>query len=184
MSLKPHEMAKSRVDGMFLALCGTVVGSAGAVMRYPQSLENLCSWTPQAFPLLCGFHDLCLALKSPKTTQHVLEVELSRRTPTAASPASQQKRPLAKRQPASPQKDVPSKKQAKSERKLPRTSASPRHIEDSSSMEEGEPSAEESSVEIASAKSAKPVIAQSSTAAKAAESASAPGPSQKDDGFT
>ncbi|GFW49350.1 RNA-directed DNA polymerase from mobile element jockey [Trichonephila clavipes] len=51
-------------------------------------------------------------------------------------------------------------------------------------MEEGESSAEESSVEIASAKSAKPVIAQSSPAAKAAESASAPGPSQKDDGFT
>ncbi|GFU29275.1 hypothetical protein TNCV_2347151 [Trichonephila clavipes] len=50
----------------------------------------------------------------------------------------------------------------------------PRHIEDSSSMEEGESSAEESSVEIASAKSAKPVIAQSSPAAKAAESASAP----------
>ncbi|GFT71880.1 hypothetical protein TNCV_2346931 [Trichonephila clavipes] len=109
---------------------------------------------------------------------------LSRRTPTAASPASQQKRSLAKRQPASPQKDVPSKKQAKSERKLPRTSASPRHIEDSSSMEEGESSAEESSVEIASAKSAKPVIAQSSPAAKAAESVSAPGPSKKDDGFT
>ncbi|GFY16047.1 nucleic-acid-binding protein from transposon X-element [Trichonephila clavipes] len=51
-------------------------------------------------------------------------------------------------------------------------------------MEEGESSAEESSVEIASAKSATPVIAQSSPAAKAAESASAPGPSKKDDGFT
>ncbi|GFU32031.1 nucleic-acid-binding protein from transposon X-element [Trichonephila clavipes] len=51
-------------------------------------------------------------------------------------------------------------------------------------MEEGETSAEESSVEIASAKAAKPVIAQSSPAAKAAENASAPGPSQKDDGFT
>ncbi|GFY16048.1 hypothetical protein TNCV_340971 [Trichonephila clavipes] len=51
-------------------------------------------------------------------------------------------------------------------------------------MEEGESSAEESSVEIASAKSAKPVIAQSSPAAKAAESVSAPGPSKKDDGFT
>ncbi|GFT14143.1 nucleic-acid-binding protein from transposon X-element, partial [Trichonephila clavipes] len=38
----------------------------------------------------------------------------------------------------------------------------------------GESSAEESSVEIASAKSAKPVIAQSSPAAKAAESVSAP----------
>ncbi|GFT30640.1 nucleic-acid-binding protein from transposon X-element, partial [Trichonephila clavipes] len=60
----------------------------------------------------------------------------------------------------------------------------PRHIEDSSSMEEGESSAEESSVEIASAKPAKPVIAQSSPAAKAAESASAPGTSKKDDGFT
>ncbi|GFU10870.1 hypothetical protein TNCV_3494681 [Trichonephila clavipes] len=58
-------------------------------------------------------------------------------------------------------------------KKLPRTSPPPRHIEDSSSMEEGESSAEESSVEIASAKSAKPVIAQSSPAAKAAESVSA-----------
>ncbi|GFU69380.1 hypothetical protein TNCV_625041 [Trichonephila clavipes] len=47
-----------------------------------------------------------------------------------------------------------------------------------------ESSAEESSVEIASAKPAKPVIAQSSPAAKAAESASAPGTSKKDDGFT
>ncbi|GFW80280.1 RNA-directed DNA polymerase from mobile element jockey [Trichonephila clavipes] len=60
----------------------------------------------------------------------------------------------------------------------------PRHIEDSSSMEEGETSAEESSVEIDSAKSGKSVIAQSSPAAKAAESACAPESSQKDDGFT
>ncbi|GFY32595.1 nucleic-acid-binding protein from transposon X-element [Trichonephila clavipes] len=51
-------------------------------------------------------------------------------------------------------------------------------------MEEGETSAEESSVEIDSAKPAKSVIAQSSPAAKAAESASAPEPSKKDDGFT
>ncbi|GFU19932.1 nucleic-acid-binding protein from transposon X-element [Trichonephila clavipes] len=50
--------------------------------------------------------------------------------------------------------------------------------------EEGESSAEESSVEIDSAKSAKSVIAQSSPAAKAAESASAPESSKKDDGFT
>ncbi|GFS85341.1 uncharacterized protein TNCV_75731 [Trichonephila clavipes] len=92
---------------------------------------------------------------------------------------------LAKRQPASPQKDVPSKKQAKSERKLPHTSTSPRHIEDAaSSMEEGESTAEESSEEVGSAKSAKPVVAPSSSASKAAESASAPGTSQKDDGFT
>ncbi|GFU68506.1 hypothetical protein TNCV_323841 [Trichonephila clavipes] len=101
-----------------------------------------------------------------------------------ASPASQQKRPLAKRQPASPQKRRSVEEAGEIERKLPRTSASPRHIEDSSSMEEGESSAEESSVEIASAKSTTPVIAQSSPAAKAAESASAPGPSKKDDGFT
>ncbi|GFV11012.1 nucleic-acid-binding protein from transposon X-element [Trichonephila clavipes] len=51
-------------------------------------------------------------------------------------------------------------------------------------MVEGETSAEESSVEIDSAKSAKLAIAQSSPAAKAAESASAPESSQKDDGFT
>ncbi|GFV75945.1 hypothetical protein TNCV_1455421 [Trichonephila clavipes] len=141
-------------------------------------LVNLVQWAA----LKCSRRSI--RLQNAEFKKYIREVELSRRTPTAASPASQQKRPLAKRQPASPQKDVPSKKQAKSERKLPRTPASPRHIEDSSSMEEGESSAEESSVEIASAKSAKPVIAQSSPAAKAAESASAPGPSQKDDGFT
>ncbi|GFV55004.1 hypothetical protein TNCV_3623291 [Trichonephila clavipes] len=51
---------------------------------------------------------------------------------------AQQKRPLTET-PAriAAEEDVPSKKQAKSERKFPRTSASPRHIEDSSSMEEG-----------------------------------------------
>ncbi|GFT94153.1 nucleic-acid-binding protein from transposon X-element [Trichonephila clavipes] len=141
-------------------------------------LVNLVQWAA----LKCSRRSI--RLQNAEFKKYIREVELSRRTPTAASPASQQKRPLAKRQPVSPQKDVPSKKQAKSERKLPRTSTSPRHIEDSSSMEEGETSAEESSVEIASAKSAKTVIAQSSPAAKAAENASAPGPSQKDDGFT
>ncbi|GFW56186.1 hypothetical protein TNCV_4628161 [Trichonephila clavipes] len=141
-------------------------------------LVNLVQWAA----LKCSRRSI--RLQNAEFKKYIREVELSRRTPTAASPASQQKRPLAKNQPVSPHKDVPSKKQAKSERKLPRTSTSPRHIEDSSSMEEGETSAEESSVEIASAKSAKPVIAQSSPAAKAAESASAPGPSQKDDGFT
>ncbi|GFY32010.1 RNA-directed DNA polymerase from mobile element jockey [Trichonephila clavipes] len=141
-------------------------------------LVNLVQWAA----LKCSRRSI--RLQNAKFKKYIREVELSRRTPTAASPASQQKRPLAKRQPASPQKDVPSKKQAKSERKLPRTSTSPRHIEDSSSMEEGETSAEESSVEIDSAKSAKSVIAQSSPAAKAAANASAPGPSQKDDGFT
>ncbi|GFV66770.1 RNA-directed DNA polymerase from mobile element jockey [Trichonephila clavipes] len=115
----------------------------------------------------------------------VQEVELSKRVPTATSPASQQKRQQAKRQPASPQKDVPSKKQAKSERKLPHTSTSPRHIEDAaSSMEEGESTAEESSDEVNSAKPAKSVIAPGSPAAKAAKSASAPESNQKDDGFT
>ncbi|GFU05348.1 hypothetical protein TNCV_3459561, partial [Trichonephila clavipes] len=128
--------------------------------------------------------DLCGVLDEILFTLEDVDAEAQITPERATSPASQQKRSLAKRQPASPQKDVPSKKQAKSERKLPRTSASPRHIEDSSSMEEGESSAEESSVEIASAKSATPVIAQSSPAAKAAESVGAPGPSKKDDGFT
>ncbi|GFV93651.1 hypothetical protein TNCV_1717591 [Trichonephila clavipes] len=123
-------------------------------------LVNLVQWAA----LKCSRRSI--RLQNAEFKKYIREVELSRRSPTAASPASQQKRPLAKRQPASPQKDVPSKKQAKSERKLPRTSASPRHIEDSSSMEEGESSAEESSVEIASAKSTTPVIAQSSPAAK------------------
>ncbi|GFW90424.1 nucleic-acid-binding protein from transposon X-element [Trichonephila clavipes] len=141
-------------------------------------LVNLVQWAE----LKCSRRSI--RLQNAELKKYIREVELSRRTPTAASPASQQKRTLAKRQPASPQKDVPSKKQAKSERKLPRTSTSPRHIEDSSSMEEGESSAEESSVEIDSAKSAKLVIAQSSPAAKAAESASAPESSKKDDGFT
>ncbi|GFS80533.1 hypothetical protein TNCV_3179131 [Trichonephila clavipes] len=122
--------------------------------------EDLCvQWAA----LKCSRRSI--RLQNAEFKKYIREVELSRRTPTAASPASQQKRPLAKRQPASPQKDVPSKKQAKSERKLPRTSTSPRHIEDSSSMEEGETSAEESSVEIESAKPAKSVIAQSSPAA-------------------
>ncbi|GFV58227.1 nucleic-acid-binding protein from transposon X-element [Trichonephila clavipes] len=119
-------------------------------------LVNLVQWAA----LKCSQRSI--RLQNAEFKKYIREVELSRRTPTAASPATQQKRPLAKRQPASPQKDVPSKKQAKSERKLPRTSTSPRHIEDSSSMEEGE----------------------TSPAAKAAESASAPEPSQKDDGFT
>ncbi|GFT94732.1 RNA-directed DNA polymerase from mobile element jockey [Trichonephila clavipes] len=94
-------------------------------------LVNLVQWAA----LKCSRRSI--RLQNAEFKKYIREVELSRRTPTAASPASQQKRPLAKRQPASPQKDVPSKKQAKSERKLPRTSASPRHIEDSSSMEEG-----------------------------------------------
>ncbi|GFW42970.1 probable RNA-directed DNA polymerase from transposon X-element [Trichonephila clavipes] len=69
-------------------------------------------------------------------------------------------------------------------RKLPSTSTSPRHIEGAeSSMEEGETSAEESSDEVSS-KPVKPVIAPRSPAAKAAGSASAPGISEKDDGFT
>ncbi|GFW10050.1 RNA-directed DNA polymerase from mobile element jockey [Trichonephila clavipes] len=141
-------------------------------------LVNLVQWAA----LKCSRRSI--RLQNAEFKKYIREVELSRRTPTAASPASQQKRPLAKRQPASPQEDVPSKKQAKSERKLPRTSTSPRHIEDSSSMEEGETSAEESSVEIDSAKPAKSAIAQSSPAAKVAESASAPESSQKDHGFT
>ncbi|GFX63086.1 nucleic-acid-binding protein from transposon X-element [Trichonephila clavipes] len=69
-------------------------------------------------------------------------------------------------------------------KKLPSTSTSPRHIEGAeSSMEEGETSAEESSDEV-STKPVKPVIAPRSPAAKAAGSASAPGISEKDDGFT
>ncbi|GFY35622.1 hypothetical protein TNCV_2619131 [Trichonephila clavipes] len=84
-----------------------------------------------------------------------------------------------------PKNRLSSTKQAKSERKLPPTSTSPRHIgDDASSMEEGESTAEESSEEVGSAKTAKPVIAPSSPAAKAAESASAPGTIQHDDGFT
>ncbi|GFX31501.1 nucleic-acid-binding protein from transposon X-element [Trichonephila clavipes] len=68
--------------------------------------------------------------------------------------------------------------------KAPPTSTSPRHIEGAeSSMEEGETSAEESSDEV-SKKPVKPVIAPSSQAAKAVESTSAPGTSEKDDGFT
>ncbi|GFS63762.1 hypothetical protein TNCV_1127981 [Trichonephila clavipes] len=146
--------------------------------------EDLCGILDE---ILYTLEDVDAEINStPKcgVQKDIREVELSKRTPTAASPASQQKRLQAKRQPASPQKDVPSKNQAKSERKRPRTSTSPRHIEDSSSMEEGETSAEESSVEIESAKPAKWVIAQSSPAAKAAESAGAPELNKKDDGFT
>ncbi|GFV93643.1 hypothetical protein TNCV_1717511 [Trichonephila clavipes] len=71
--------------------------------------------------------------------------------------------------PHRPSKQTPLKKQAKSERKLPSTSTSPRHIEGAeSSMEEGETSAEESSDEV-STKPVKPVIAPRSPAAKAIE---------------
>ncbi|GFT93804.1 hypothetical protein TNCV_3180551 [Trichonephila clavipes] len=93
-------------------------------------LVNLVQWAA----LKCSRRSI--RLQNAEFKKYIREVELSRRTPTAASPASQQKRSLAKRQPASPQKDVPSKKQAKSERKLP-AHPPPRHIEDSSSMEEG-----------------------------------------------
>ncbi|GFU04388.1 hypothetical protein TNCV_1904281, partial [Trichonephila clavipes] len=97
-----------------------------------------------------------------------LSISKYNRVPTAASPTSQPKRKTAKRQPASPSKQTPLKKQAKSERKLPSTSTSPRHIEGAeSSMEEGETSAEESSDEVSS-KPVKPVIAPRSPAAKAA----------------
>ncbi|GFX47777.1 hypothetical protein TNCV_796351 [Trichonephila clavipes] len=139
-------------------------------------LVNLVQWAA------LKYSRRSIRLQNVEFKKYIREVELSKRAPTAASPASQQKRLQAKRQPASPQKDVPSKKQAKSERKLPRTSTSPRHIEDVSSMEEGESSAEESSVEVNSAKSAKSVIVPSSPAAKAAESA--PELNQKDNGFT
>ncbi|GFS63757.1 nucleic-acid-binding protein from transposon X-element [Trichonephila clavipes] len=151
------------------------------VANTPERLKlvNLVIWTA----LKCSRRSI--RPQNAEFKKYIREVELSKRTPTAASPASQQKRLQAKRQPASPQKDVPSKKQAKSERKLPRTSTSPRHIEDAAfSMEEGESSAEESSDEVNSAKSAKSVIAQSCPAAIAAESASAPETNQKDDGFT
>ncbi|GFX21441.1 uncharacterized protein TNCV_1398551 [Trichonephila clavipes] len=72
-------------------------------------LVNLVQWAA----LKCSRRSI--RLQNAEFKKYIREVELSRRTPTAASPASQQKRPLAKRQPASPQKDVPSKKQAKSE---------------------------------------------------------------------
>ncbi|GFX70746.1 nucleic-acid-binding protein from transposon X-element [Trichonephila clavipes] len=142
-------------------------------------LVNSVQWTA----LKCSRKSIRLQNKEFK--DYIRDIERLNRVPTAASPTSQPKRKTAKRQPASPSKQTPSKKQAKLERKLPPTSTSPRHIEGAeSSMEEGETSAEESSDEIASAKPAKPVIAQSSPAAKAVESASAPGSSEKDDGFT
>ncbi|GFT06637.1 nucleic-acid-binding protein from transposon X-element [Trichonephila clavipes] len=126
-----------------------------------------------------------IRLQNTEFKLYVREMERLNCTPTVGSPASQQKRKQAKRQPVSPQKNIPSKKQAKSERKLPPTSTSPRHIgDDASSMEEGESTAEESSEEVGSAKTAKPVIAPSSPVAKATENASAPGTSQQDDGFT
>ncbi|GFY08582.1 hypothetical protein TNCV_810151 [Trichonephila clavipes] len=141
-------------------------------------LVNSIQWTA----LKCSRKSIRLQNKEFK--DYIRNIERLNRVPTAASPASQLKRKSAKRQPASPSKQTPSKKQAKSERRLPPTSTSPRHIEGAeSSMEEGETSAEESSDEV-SKKPVKPVIAPSSPAAKAVESASAPGTSEKDDGFT
>ncbi|GFX39314.1 probable RNA-directed DNA polymerase from transposon X-element [Trichonephila clavipes] len=123
-------------------------------------------------------------IKIRRFKDNIRDIERLNRVPTAASPASQQKRKQAKRQTASPRKDVPSKKQAKSEQTLPPNSTSPRHIGDAeSSMEEGETSADESSEEVGIVDSVKPVIAPSSPAAKAASSVSAPGASEKDDGF-
>ncbi|GFX04417.1 hypothetical protein TNCV_3975631 [Trichonephila clavipes] len=141
-------------------------------------LVNSVQWTA----LKCSRKSIRLQNKEFK--DYIRDIERHNRVPTAASPTSQPKRKSAKRQPASPSKQTPSKKQAKSERKLPPTSTSPRHIEGAeSSMEEGETSAEESSDEV-SKKPVNPVIAPSSPAAKAVESASAPGTSEKDDGFT
>ncbi|GFW38608.1 RNA-directed DNA polymerase from mobile element jockey [Trichonephila clavipes] len=97
-----------------------------------------------------------IRLQNKEFKDYIRDIERLNRVPTAASPTSQPKRKTAKRQPASPSKQTP----------------------------KGETSAEESSDEIASAKPAKPVIAQSSPAAKAVGSASAPGSSEKDDGFT
>ncbi|GFT55655.1 probable RNA-directed DNA polymerase from transposon X-element [Trichonephila clavipes] len=141
-------------------------------------LVNSVQWTA----LKCSRKSIRLQNKEFK--DYIRDIERLNRVPTAASPTSQPKRKTAKRQPASPSKRTPLKKQAKSERKLPSTSTSPRHIEGAeSSMEEGETSAEESSDEV-STKPVKPVIAPRSPAAKAVGSASAPGTSEKDDGFT
>ncbi|GFX44884.1 hypothetical protein TNCV_3429331 [Trichonephila clavipes] len=141
-------------------------------------LVNSVQWTA----LKCSRKSIRLQNKEFK--EYIRDIERLNRVPTAASPTSQPKRKTAKRQPASPSKQTPLKKQAKSERKLPSTSTSPRHIEGAeSSMEEGETSAEESSDEV-STKPVKPVIAPRSPAAKAVGSASAPGTSEKDDGFT
>ncbi|GFX37028.1 hypothetical protein TNCV_1175281 [Trichonephila clavipes] len=90
----------------------------------------------------------------------------------------------AKRQPASLRKTFRRRSRRSRSESSHAHPTSPRHIEDASSMEEGESSADESSVEVESAKPAKSVIAPSSPAAKAVESASAPESSQKDDGFT
>ncbi|GFT88253.1 hypothetical protein TNCV_2144581 [Trichonephila clavipes] len=83
-----------------------------------------------------------IRLQNAEFKKYIREVEFLDHSPTAASPASQQKRPLAffKRQPASPQKDVPSKsRRSRSESSHAHPPPSP-YIEDSSSMEEGETS--------------------------------------------
>ncbi|GFS80531.1 hypothetical protein TNCV_3179111 [Trichonephila clavipes] len=110
-------------------------------------LVNLVQWTA----LKCSRRSI--RLQNTEFKLYVRDMERFNRTPIEASPASQQKRKQAKRQPVSPQKDIPgrrhSKKQAKSERKLPPTSTSPRHIgDDASSKEEGESTAEERSVQL------------------------------------
>ncbi|GFU19892.1 hypothetical protein TNCV_2269181 [Trichonephila clavipes] len=87
-------------------------------------LVNLVQWTA----LKCSRRSI--RLQNTEFKLYVRDIERLNRVPTAASPASQSKRKQAKRQPVSPQKDIPSKKQAKSERKLPPTSTSPRHIGD------------------------------------------------------
>ncbi|GFT89492.1 probable RNA-directed DNA polymerase from transposon X-element [Trichonephila clavipes] len=131
-------------------------------------LVNSVQWTA----LKCSRKSIRLQNKEFK--DYIRDIERLNRVPTAASPTSQPKRKTAKRQPASPSKQTPLKKQAKSERKLPSTSTSPRHIEGAeSSMEEGETSAEESSDEV-STKPVKPVIAPRSPAAMEALARPAP----------
>ncbi|GFT18435.1 nucleic-acid-binding protein from transposon X-element [Trichonephila clavipes] len=143
-------------------------------------LVNLIQWTA----LKCS--RMSIRLQNKEFKDYIRDIERLNCVPTAASPASQPKRKQAKRQTASPCKDVPSKKQAKSEHTLSPNSTSPRHIGDAeSSMEEGETSDDESSEKVGTVETAKPVIAPSSPAAKAAGSVSAPGASsEKDDSFT
>ncbi|GFU98382.1 RNA-directed DNA polymerase from mobile element jockey [Trichonephila clavipes] len=86
-------------------------------------LVNSVQWTA----LKCSRKSIRLQNKEFK--DYIRDIERLNRVPTAASPTSQPKRKTAKRQPASPSKQTPLKKQAKSERKLPPTSTSPRHIE-------------------------------------------------------
>ncbi|GFV89586.1 hypothetical protein TNCV_994181 [Trichonephila clavipes] len=110
-------------------------------------LVNLVQWAA----LKCSRRSI--RLQNAEFKKYIREVELSRRTPHCSLTRFAAEAVTSETPARIAAEDVPSKKQAKWTKASSHIRLPSRHIEDSSSMEEGESSAEESSVEIASAKS-------------------------------